>query len=238
MLLKYPDGNDYANIELQNLIWTLCYQKHPELNKIEVDAKLFRFFKKILEYQYKNTPVFITNSHVRAYTFVHDIIGMIPHAKANIINVDMHHDMYPHNRSEKEGCVDCGNWLRILRKQKIVTDITWITREAGKQINIDDDRRFLRPNTITTDATILLDKHFDGIFICRSNMWLPPHLDHKFHELIRFCKNHFNDVTITEDVEKPRKLHEAPKIEMPSAAVQIAADVNTKNLDIDNTISR
>lgn len=50
------------------------------------------------------------------------------------------------------------------------------------------------------------DCKFDIIFLCRSDNWLPPHLDNEFQELVDFIVRKFKTIRIDPQVKKPREL--------------------------------
>ena len=56
-------------------------------------------------------------------------------------------------------------------------------------------------------------KEYDIIFLCRSDNWLPPHLDNEFHKLLKVFTKHFDIVRIEKSVAEPRKYQEAVKEE-------------------------
>lgn len=52
------------------------------------------------------------------------------------------------------------------------------------------------------------DTQFDAIFLCRSDNWLPPHLDPYFNELVNLCGELFCEVLIEPNVKTPRDIEE------------------------------
>ena len=51
-------------------------------------------------------------------------------------------------------------------------------------------------------------REFDIIFLCRSDNWVPPHLDVVFGDIVDLLKDHFPNTVIHDDVDKPRAHYE------------------------------
>ena len=50
------------------------------------------------------------------------------------------------------------------------------------------------------------DRKFDIVFLCRSDNWLPPHLDNEFQELVDFIVRKFKTIRIDPQVKKAREI--------------------------------
>ena len=198
-VLLYPDGRDYANENLRNFIWEMRYKNTPPLSKIKTNQKLLSDIKTILLNQNKGIPVVIKNSHMFAYQvamLLHEATQMM----SDVYNIDMHHDMFTEGFMPDK--VDCGNWLLTAKEEKHVKHITWLARTASKDLCSDEKTQ---PDEIFYDTLDpIKTMKFDTIFLCRSDMWSPPHLDKYFHQLITLCKKHFNNIDIEKAVEQPR----------------------------------
>lgn len=117
--------------------------------------------------------IMVSDSHRYCYDFVISNYNQDDISEVNIINVDFHHDMYEHGED-----LDCGNWLLKL-SQEIPCKCIWVRREDS-----DDEIYHLSETNISLESTIDLHRieefNYDLVFICRSGMWSPPHLDKKF----------------------------------------------------------
>ena len=56
------------------------------------------------------------------------------------------------------------------------------------------------------------DRKFDIVFLCRSDNWLPPHLDDEFQELVDFIAKKFKTIKIDSQVKKPRELEKFARL--------------------------
>lgn len=128
-----------------------------------------------------NQPVYISNSH-------HDIFDLLDVQKKrlHIVNLDFHADDGLCSDLEQ---INCGNWLSALRIFKENTvDVSWY------QIHSKGDHR--RPLNKHEDIKINKYKYsddiwmrkYDMVFICQSWEFSPPHVNHRFRELIGACK--------------------------------------------------
>ena len=69
-----------------------------------------------------------------------------------------------------------------------------------------------------------VDMHH-AIFLCRSDVWLPPHLDQPFNDIAEFIKGQFTNVQIRPCVTAPREYKEAArKIAKTSKAIRSKND--------------
>jgi hypothetical protein len=102
--------------------------------------------------------------------------------------------------------MDCGNWVKFLLDKYPDTRLKWITRELSTYcygFSNDDIKKM----NIEYDFSSIENQTFDAIFLCRSDTWLPPHLDKYFDELANeHLVNHFFDVQIENCVKEPRDI--------------------------------
>ena len=75
----------------------------------------------------RNPPkAMITNSHVCIFDFIMDEYKSGEYKRLNLVNIDMHHDMFNENET-----VDCGNWVSHIVKEIPKTRIRWISNPGG-----------------------------------------------------------------------------------------------------------
>ena len=200
----FPDGgNENFPMSLQNVIWSSHYMT-DELEKIKTDTQAVRKLKKCLKNLFY-VPFMVTDSHKYAYEFINSMAEEMSRDSVNIVNVDYHHDIY-----ENGEAVDCGNWLRKLMKKYEDTDseFTWIAREDSDEsgYSFDDTVSGTGLRKIY-DLDYIFEYDWDAVFICRSGMWSPPHLDRNFRDAFKWIldsnpiqyetsifKNRFTDV--------------------------------------------
>ena len=140
----------------------------------------------------------MANSHVHIYQFIKDAYKTGKWRDISLVNVDMHHDMFNANTK-----LDCGNWVSHVYHDFPGTFITWIANPISQEAyglgeNFTD--------LIQTDFRSIKNQQFDLIFLCRSDIWTPPHLDLYFDQLYQTILSFYEDVLVDRQVEKPRDL--------------------------------
>lgn len=196
-LNDYPEGIDYSTDESCEQ-WNLSYIINPMLANTQINLPLFCIMKQILQVQKTDIPVLITQSHSNAYSFIKQ------HAKTEslyLVNIDLHHDLVNDNNK-----LDCGNWISHIFSCFDRVKFKWIARKAAvKSYDIKQEEE--KAMCISYGLSELLKEQFDAVFICRSDAWLPPHMDIYFEELKNTCVKHFNSVDIEFCVNEPRQLY-------------------------------
>ena len=183
LLMNYPDGVDLPT-KITEITWSSHYSyNYDELMAIKIDESKLKQLYKILSKQDNNIPVMIVQSHKHIYDFI--LRNRKDNAKIQVYNIDMHHDCF----GDKNRSIDCGNWVLHLKKDFPNTEITWITQKEGLEL-------YNNPYNIPTEFTFdkIRDKKFDMIFLCRSDTWLPQHLDGYFEVLTSFLLTNFTKV--------------------------------------------
>lgn len=202
-LERYPDGIDQPT-EISEMIWGCRYSDEhsaADLLKVSIINDEFEKMKDILKYQKTNIPVMIANSHKHIYDFIHSNTPV--GNKLFVANVDMHHDIF--NDNDK---VDCGNWLRFIR-QEYGANFMWICNPVSKDVygftnEAVSGKKKTLSELLPESLDILSERKFDMVFLCRSDIWTPPHLDNKFTELCDVMKKHFDEIMIENGITQPR----------------------------------
>jgi hypothetical protein len=184
----YPDGIDLPSA-LSELVWASHYASQGKyLREVTINKTKLNEIKNILKKQNRDVPVMIAQSHVSAYDFIKENAG---DKACDIVNIDMHHDMFNNNEN-----LDCGNWIGHIMKDIKGSTITWIANRISKSTygltQVDD--------LIRTDFREIKDRKFDLIFLCRSDNWIPPHLDIYFYDIYKTMRSHFNELIVQNDV--------------------------------------
>jgi len=104
----------------------------------------------------------------------------IPNEKINVYNIDFHDDCF--HTDEKE--IHCGNWARILVNKKMIDNLFWIKRHDSECTGSDIIEYIYNSIQELFDNPKTLNDGIDYIFICRSGMWSPPHLDDEFVRMV------------------------------------------------------
>ena len=109
-----------------------------------------------------------------------------------LYHIDFHHDRYSNNLND----YDCGNWALMLEKisSSEYSEIAWVSREDSDKRNLEFNNFFVdRPidNDISLSHDIkdyFGDNPPDIVFLCKSSIWSPPHLDNYFDMLVDILK--------------------------------------------------
>ena len=201
-LMLYPDGIDNSTA-LSEIIWAGHYATNAEeLMKVRIDEGELYHLIHIIYQQRGSIPVRIAQSHKGIYSFIHDIYDFAENMR--IVNIDMHHDM-----SNDNDFLDCGNWLKhVLTEVKdagLDYQFDWIANEVSDEVyGFNEEIR----SRVKTSIKSIADEVFDAIFLCRSDMWLPPHLDPFFTPLCDNIIEHFNNVEIESKILQPRRYYQ------------------------------
>lgn len=195
-LKDYPIEADMPPA-LTELLWAKQYAVETTgVRHVRVNKHFYYEMLHILKNQRNTIPVLTTSSHVHAYNFVREVCG---ENGVELWNVDLHHDMVNSNEE-----LDCGNWIGKLAKT-IPTQIHWITRDLSLK-TYDFKESEIKRLSVETNFKEIKDMQFDAVFLCRSDPWLPPHLDSSFKRMLDFMREHFQNVEVLEDVDKERAI--------------------------------
>lgn len=182
----FPDGgNENLTYAIQNIIWCSRYSESC-LKSIKTDRKAISGIKKVVDsIKERVSCILVKDSHKWIYDFVNDELDNNDYDGINLVNVDFHHDCY--GISDEFPEVNCGNWLSFLSKEYYNIDALWIRRndsDINSINNVENLINGLRQSENIHDATDFLSKcDRVMIFICRSGMWSPPHLDVNFNKM-------------------------------------------------------
>lgn len=198
MVKCYPDGIDLST-ELSCIVWANRYANNlsEELKQVSINNDLLNDLYGILHSQSSNIPVLISQSHVDIYYFIEELMSRDPKQKLSIVNVDMHHDCFNDNPE-----LDCGNWISHIYNNYSNVSVNWIARE----LSFDTYGLSTKNFPVETTFDKIKDAEFDAIFICRSDAWLPPHLDNHFNDLLNDCRINFKNVIAQSCIQKPRDI--------------------------------
>ena len=187
-VLLFPDsGTENWDWDTQILIWTSLYSTSVSNKKLHgqkdireigvLNDEIDILFDLVDMYIKEDTQLLISESHKEIASLINK--NKNSNEKINVYNIDFHDDCFSSSETE----IHCGNWARILVNEKIIDNISWIKRHDSEYIgsdiihNIYNSIQELYNNPRTLSAGI------DHIFICRSGMWSPPHLDDEFVRL-------------------------------------------------------
>ncbi len=213
----YPDGHD-LNTELSIFVWANHYADDKTaaiLKKVKPDKKRIKEMQTIILFNAlmnNDCPTAITNSHSHIYDLIEKYYDKKKHNTINVFNVDMHHDMFDTTATTglennkmvttyKTHDVDCGNWATHVKILCPSSTITWICNDISEEL-------YPCPfvDSIQHSFESIVDKQFDLIFLCRSDIYLPPHLDKQFDKLRETIQTHFTSTWLDPQVTSPREM--------------------------------
>lgn len=206
VLAEFPDGTE-SFLQYNDAIWA-THLAHKEvedrIKTVKCNEDELAKVSVFLNDCKPDIPVMIANSHVHIYDFI--LSHAKPGQELRILNLDFHHDAY---HTEQE--LNCGNWVLKL-KDRIDNPVVyqWVTSDNGWNASEGTIPRFVQGayRFKTFKDYLSWNKEYkpDLIFLCRSDVWVPPHLDGYFDMLMRFMASHFRDVTGEQRITKPRDL--------------------------------
>lgn len=204
----YPDGID-GSTEMSEIVWGSHYASFGEkIREIDIMEEELDRLEQTLLSQNPDCPVMIANSHKHIYDF---ILENKNDEKIGLVNIDMHHDIINDNPN-----LDCGNWIKHLLNEETErgnkVNLAWIANPISlSTYGLEDtfgggDERFR--GLVQNSVESIKDESFDIIFLCRSDIWTPPHLDKYFTELCSLIQGHFTEVLQEQNINVPRTAYE------------------------------
>ena len=179
-LMLFPDsGREDLPKAIKSLIWESLYGANRKaLEKIGV-VNLFKRIRFDLAHSirdYHPKKVVICESHRHIYQYIKGLMKAGEFSGIDLLNIDFHHDCF----TDKDE-VDCGNWLYHIMKE-YEGEYRWLSRKdsfLSKEHPVGKLKRLKQYRSIQ-------DEKFNLVYICRSDMWSPPHLDKSFYDLVSF----------------------------------------------------
>lgn len=167
----YPDSIDLSP-ELSATVWA-SYEEYKVVNDISINKTEMKALERLLDAQRDVKNIMISHTHKDIYNFIKNGIN---DRNVNITNIDMHHDMFNKNKT-----LDCGNWLSYVEKDCNKLNINWVCNPISEEMyGLNNIKDLLFHSIDELDKTY---NQYDYIFLCRSDNWLPPHLDKDFDKL-------------------------------------------------------
>lgn len=208
----FPDGgNEDLAEQIRSVIWLGLYASKPQLESIGIlKTPLQELIEVITENSSPQVKVMMADSHKHIYNFIQENKQKMD--AVNLVNIDFHHDAFKPRID-----VNCGNWLtHALSDFPPESQFTWIARQDSPLEDIHDSQRI---QIVREDFSLLFETEWDLIYICRSGMWSPPHLDETFIKAFGWLtEEHYlileqdiltsrHDSTFQENVQNFRKMY-------------------------------
>lgn len=194
-VMMFPDGgNENLPTSLRDYIWDTHY-RHPELKNMKVTSDYKYLLSICKTFQ---GEAFVADSHRWAFNFIMD--NTKPDEVFEVWNIDFHHDLY--NFTTRGGEVNCGNWATMLQKYRPNMKYKWVCCETSDATAGED---VVDVETYTMDEFRMqfrdTPEDFQYLFMCRSAVWSPPHLDKKFVIAVKAIKC---KLTLEQGITRPR----------------------------------
>lgn len=205
-LVMFPDGgNESLGTTFSNYIWDTLY-RNPELQTIKVSTDYKKLLKICEEYY---GQCLITDSHKHIFDLIMDNTTF--NEEFEVYNIDFHHDMYNYRTGKEK--INCGNWGSILKNEdRPNMKFFWIKREDSDTRVIGDvevDAKLITMGQLTHKFNSKSFSGFDFLFMCRSSVWSPPHLDKYFVKVVEELMNHC-PVSYEIGIDEPRPYDSRP----------------------------
>lgn len=179
--LMFPDGgNENIPTSFAEYIWDSHYSYH-DIDRIGVILPYLSTVRHIFKLNSSLSSqgkAFVSESHASIYGIIKSLVSS--DEEFEVYNIDFHHDLYDCSED-----LNCGNWANFLIREFPNMSYCWIPREDSYtrfSNRYSSSTTILSFNAFIIQANEFCNK-FDGIHLCRSSMWSPPHLDEKFLKL-------------------------------------------------------
>ena len=201
----FPDGgNESISTSLRDYIWDSHY-RDPELLTIKVSPNYRAILNAVKLFE---GVCMIADSHRFAYDFIMD--STLPDEEFEVYNIDFHHDLYNYRTAGDR--VNCGNWGTILREERPNMKFLWVKCSDSDTTTIGDyevDCEILDMEQFVSTFKEEAYRSFDYLYLCRSAIWSPPHLDDKFVRLVKILLTK-NYTRYEDGIDKPRPYEASP----------------------------
>ena len=210
-LAQYPDGID-LHPSISQQVWASKYMYKQTADLIKtVTCKMQDMYELeavLCSNCSSDIPLLACFSHEYIYGFIQEQFSASDAEKLEIVNVDFHPDYY--NDGVEHDIPDCGNWCYFIKQDFLNTKITWIAPNNYEELYSKEQIGEI--DCITTDIKALAQFNYDAIFLCRSDNWLPPHLDRHFKELLNFISIRFTNGRIQKVITELRDYPKEPTL--------------------------
>lgn len=177
--------------------WAEMYEENEdELYDIDIKEKEYNYiFHKLRELLIDNPDikVVIADSHRHIYKHIKNMQKESVY-NLNLINIDFHHDCYS---SDKVGCE---SWVYRLIQEQVISNLVWICDEtSGIDAEIIDED-FEWESSEEMESCLDKIEKYSLIFICRSSIYSPPHLNARFDKMVNMIKKYSTNYYIENDI--------------------------------------
>ena len=179
----FPDsGNEHLPEFLQNSIWAsrYCQDGDQKLEDFKVDDEEVEHIRHIVYHQNPSFKADVQESHALLYSFAKSLFEKSAEDTLEIVNIDFHHDVYDFYNEK----VHCGNWLAHIITEYPDGEYHWIRKDDSDELLVEF-KGSIKEHMGMISFEELFNEDFDYVFVCKSGMWSPPHLDKEFISTFR-----------------------------------------------------
>ena len=163
----------WPSVELYNNLpggWEERFQRFPMLGNCLIDYDLYHRLTNLFIYLLNKTNIHFIEHHDEIVSYLtNDTLY-------HVINVDYHHDWYYNEEdSDKVEKLNCGNWVKYLNDNNMLSFYTWINTSNSNFCNdIFENNKieFFNINEIELTDFFVPNE----VFICLSPDWIPPYI--------------------------------------------------------------
>ena len=224
-LMLLPDGgSENLPDSIRKYIWDTRYGD-PRLEDITIDNDAFQYIRKLC--RAFCGKCFIAESHKYAYEFI--IGNTTPDEQFEVYNIDFHHDLYDFGHKR----VNCGNWVTKLKEKRPQMKYMWVLRPDSDQLSKTKAKVDTTQMSFSAFKSKCEDDFqglFNHLFLCRSDMWSPPHLDTYFRRLVRtLFSNCSSEVKYEQGIDKIREFEKPSDFSEYQALASLSKSVRGEN---------
>lgn len=186
----FPDGgNEDIGLAMSTFVWTRRYAANRDIEQVKVLESDIDLIKKIVDKNKDRFYFICADSHKHLGEFLTDesMQEKLKGQELEIVNIDHHHDAY--NIGEK---LNCGNWVNKVLEMYPETKVKWIKNCDSQETENDKIERISFKD--------IENESFEIIYLCRSGIWSPPHLDKQFGVLNRFINKRAGVTLFREEI--------------------------------------
>lgn len=207
---NFPEGDgDLLDSTTKKILWKERYKNIRSLQRVDIMKISYYDLVYFLNENAKYTPIVMAHwseNHKSCYDMMKEIVEYYKVRKPevevafNIVNIDFHHDFYDYQR--RDGEVNCGNWLKRACEKFNVLSVQWVRQESSDieslAGNVFEVYSKLTPTTL---KNVISGTSYNAIFLCRSDIWSPPHLDNYFADLRRWIEEWYEHKSLIKKSE-------------------------------------
>jgi hypothetical protein len=184
--------NDMVKKEPYQLLWSKIEEERCIQDFLKYDEDKLKFIYDILN-TINLKKIYYGNSHESILLAIQEEIGK--NDKIELYNIDHHHDINYNIDQENLALiydvVDCGSWVTLLHKNKLIQKYIWIKNSNSKKYRGKKESSPYLIEYNFEDYSQITFSDFDMIYITSSQQWFPPKFLYIIEDLKKFLNQKF-----------------------------------------------